>query len=91
MNIRICQIFTKAEGRIIFDDIKEFKAGDAANRGDIAILIWNALRTGVCDIIGENNKGVLYDNNDKPTINNFTATANPGQKIAIVGPVAVSR
>ena len=27
-----------------------------------------------------------YDNNDKPTIKNFTATAEPGQKIAIVGP-----
>ena len=26
-----------------------------------------------------------YDNNDKPTIKNFTATAEPGQKIAIVG------
>ena len=27
-----------------------------------------------------------YDNNDKPTIKNFTATAEPGQKVAIVGP-----
>ena len=26
-----------------------------------------------------------YDNNDKPTIKNFTATAEPGQKIAILG------
>lgn len=27
-----------------------------------------------------------YDNNDKPTIKNFSAVAQPGQKIAIVGP-----
>ena len=27
-----------------------------------------------------------YDNNDKPTIKDFTATALPGQKVAIVGP-----
>ena len=27
-----------------------------------------------------------YDNNDKPTIKNFSAQAKPGQKVAIVGP-----
>ena len=32
-----------------------------------------------------------YDNNDKPTIKNFTATANPGQKIAIVGPTGARK
>ncbi len=32
-----------------------------------------------------------YDNNDEPTINNFTATANPGQKIAIVGPTGAGK
>ncbi|MBO5178869.1 MAG: ABC transporter ATP-binding protein [Clostridia bacterium] len=32
-----------------------------------------------------------YDNNDKPTIHNFTATANPGQKIAIVGPTGAGK
>ena len=32
-----------------------------------------------------------YDNNDKPTINNFTATAMPGQKIAIVGPTGAGK
>lgn len=44
----------------IFKNIGEFKASDPANRGDIAILIWNALRTGVCDIVGENSKGLVY-------------------------------
>ena len=32
-----------------------------------------------------------YDNNDKPTIKNFTATAKPGQKIAIVGPTGAGK
>ena len=32
-----------------------------------------------------------YDDNDKPTIKNFTAVANPGQKIAIVGPTGAGK
>lgn len=44
----------------LFDSMGEFKANDVANRGDIALLIWNALRTGVADIVGENNKGLIY-------------------------------
>ena len=32
-----------------------------------------------------------YDNNDKPTINNFSAIAKPGQKVAIVGPTGAGK
>ncbi len=32
-----------------------------------------------------------YDNNDKPTIKNFSAVAKPGQKIAIVGPTGAGK
>ena len=32
-----------------------------------------------------------YDNNDKPTIKNFTAIAEPGQKVAIVGPTGAGK
>ena len=32
-----------------------------------------------------------YDNNDKPTIKDFTATALPGQKVAIVGPTGAGK
>lgn len=32
-----------------------------------------------------------YDGNDKPTINDFTAKALPGQKIAIVGPTGAGK
>lgn len=32
-----------------------------------------------------------YDNNNKPTINNFSAKAKPGQKVAIVGPTGAGK
>ena len=32
-----------------------------------------------------------YDDNDKPTIRNFTAVAMPGQKVAIVGPTGAGK
>ena len=32
-----------------------------------------------------------YEDSDKPTIKNFTATAEPGQKIAIVGPTGAGK
>ncbi len=32
-----------------------------------------------------------YDNNDKPTIKNFSAIARPGQKVAIVGPTGAGK
>lgn len=44
----------------LFNGIGTFKANDPATRGDIALLLWNALRTGVCDIVGENSNGLIY-------------------------------
>ena len=32
-----------------------------------------------------------YDNNDKPTINNFSMIAKPGEKVAIVGPTGAGK
>ena len=32
-----------------------------------------------------------YDGNEKPTINNFSAVAEPGQKVAIVGPTGAGK
>jgi len=37
------------------------------------------------------NVSFKYDGNDKPTINNFTASAKAGQKIAIVGPTGAGK
>lgn len=44
----------------LFKDVGEFKANNAAPRGDVAILLWNTLRTGIAKITGENNKGLVY-------------------------------
>ena len=38
-----------------------------------------------------NNVVFKYDGNDLPTIKNFSATAKPGQKIAIVGPTGAGK
>ena len=38
-----------------------------------------------------NNVVFQYDGNDSPTIKNFSATAKPGQKIAIVGPTGAGK
>lgn len=38
-----------------------------------------------------NNVEFCYDGNNKPTIQNFTAIAKPGQKIAIVGPTGAGK
>lgn len=38
-----------------------------------------------------NNVIFQYEDSDKPTIKNFTATAKPGQKIAIVGPTGAGK
>ena len=38
-----------------------------------------------------NNVVFQYDNNDKPTIKNFTAKTHAGQKIAIVGPTGAGK
>ena len=46
------------------------------------------------DVKGEiefNNVVFQYDNNDKPTIKNFTAKAHAGEKIAIVGPTGAGK
>ena len=44
----------------LFKGIPAFKANDKATRGNIALLIWNALRTGVAEIVAENSKGLVY-------------------------------
>lgn len=44
----------------LFENISQFKSGSPATRGDIAILLWNTLRTGISDIVGQNDKGLIY-------------------------------
>ena len=44
----------------LFENVSQFKSGSAAPRGDIAILLWNTLRTGISEIVGQNDKGLIY-------------------------------
>lgn len=44
----------------LYTGISTFKASDKATRGDIAILIWNALRTGVAEITSTTATKVNY-------------------------------
>lgn len=44
----------------LFRNVGDIKASNAAPRGDVAILLWNSLRTGISKIVGENNKGLIY-------------------------------
>ena len=48
-------------------------------------------RTKVKGNIEFDNIEFTYDGNDKPTINNFTARVNSGEKIAIVGPTGAGK
>lgn len=44
----------------LYDSLSAVNATDGAKRGNIAILLWNMLRTGVCTPIGQNNTGIIY-------------------------------
>lgn len=44
----------------LFRNVGEFKAANKAPRGDIAILLWNTLRTGIGEIVAQNDKGLIY-------------------------------
>ena len=76
---------TAAASERVFEFIDEPEMADQSN-------ISNKLdKTKVKGKIEFDNVVFKYDNNDKPTINNFTAVANPGQKIAIVGPTGAGK
>lgn len=44
----------------LFKNIGTFSNGAGAARGDIAILMWNMLNTGVCTVKGSNDSGLIY-------------------------------
>ena len=76
---------TAAASERVFEFIDEPEMADQSN-------ISNKLdKTKVEGKIEFDNVVFKYDNNDKPTINNFTAVAKPGQKIAIVGPTGAGK
>lgn len=44
----------------LFDSVPAFKASDDATRGDIAIMLLNALKTGMATIVAQNDNGFVY-------------------------------
>lgn len=48
----------------MLNNISTFSNGDGAARGDVAILLWNMLNTGVCKVVAQNNSGLVYGEGD---------------------------
>ncbi len=44
----------------LFKNMSTFKASSNAIRGDVALILWNALRTGTAEIVAENSSGLVY-------------------------------
>ena len=44
----------------LYESIGTVAASDGAKRGNVAILLWNMLRTGVSTVVGENTQGLVY-------------------------------
>ena len=55
----------------LFESMGEFKANDLITRSNMAILVWNALRTGMSDIVATNQNGVVYGPGSTPMITKF--------------------
>ena len=68
-----------------------FEFADEPEMSDQSNITSKLERADVKGKIEFDNVVFQYDNNDKPTIKNFTATAKPGQKIAIVGPTGAGK
>lgn len=49
----------------LYDSVGTINSNNSAIRGNIAILLWNMLRTGVCEPIGENSNGLVYGEGEK--------------------------
>ena len=44
----------------LYDDVGTFTANKGAARGDVAIILWNTLRTGVCTVVGQSGNTLKY-------------------------------
>lgn len=51
---------TCANSLNLFKNISTFKNNNGAARGDVAILLWNMLNTGVSKVVAQNDKGLVY-------------------------------
>lgn len=49
----------------LYDDVGTFTADKGATRGDVAIILWNTLRTGVCTVVGQTGSTLKYGQGQK--------------------------
>lgn len=49
----------------LYSSVGTVKADDGAKRGNVAIMLWNMLRTGMCTVVGQNNNGLVYGQGEK--------------------------
>lgn len=49
----------------LYNSVGTFDSGKGAARGDIALILWNMLRTGVCAVTGQNNSGLIYGQGER--------------------------
>lgn len=49
----------------LYDNVGTFTADKGATRGDVAIILWNTLRTGVCTVVGQSGSTLKYGQGQK--------------------------
>lgn len=49
----------------LYTSVGTINADKGAARGDVALILWNMLRTGVCTVTGSNNNGLIYGEGQK--------------------------
>lgn len=59
----------------LYSSVGTVNSNDGAKRGNVAIMLWNMLRTGVATPVGQNSSGVIYGEGEKllnKKMTNFT-------------------
>ena len=49
----------------LYSQVGTINSSDGAKRGNVAIMLWNMLRTGVCTPVGQNSNGIIYGEGEK--------------------------
>lgn len=62
----------QAKNLSLYSQVGTINSSDGAQRGNIAIMLWNMLRTGVCTPIGQNSSGIIYGEGEKLLNNKMT-------------------
>ena len=69
----------QAEKLSLYSSVGTVNSNDGAKRGNVAIMLWNMLRTGVATPVGQNSSGVVYGEGEKllnKKMSNFIYFAN---------------